>query len=623
MCGIYGVFGADPAQPADRQVLCRMGKALVHRGPDGTGTHVDGALGIGMRRLSIIDLKTGDQPMANEDGSVWVVFNGEIYNYRDLTAELLAQGHRFSSASDTEVLVHLYEEDGEACVDRLRGMFAFAIWDRGLRRLFLARDRLGIKPLYYADTSRGFVFGSELKAVVQNPWVARQVDRQALRAYLQYGYVPDPLSILEGVAKLPPGHTLMVREGRAGLPRRYWESTALFRSPAISVGDDEPAEVLWERLADAVRSHLISDVPIGAFLSGGVDSSTVLAVMAREMGTPVKTFSVGFREEGYNELPFARRVAEWFGTEHHELLVEAEDLDVLERVLSAVDEPFADASAIPTYLVSRLASQHVEVVLSGDGGDELFAGYDRYLVDHRRRRLGLLGDSGLGAPLRGLSDVLPEGTPGKNYLYNLSLPRIDRYLDAISVFPPRALAELLDPAPGADGESPFESVVRAGEGLDFLSRLQDLDLRTYLPGDILTKVDRMSMAHSLEARVPLLDHLLVEFACALPARFRLRSGETKYLLKRALRGRVPGEVLTRPKQGFAVPLEAWFSGRLGGFFEDMLGDQSRLTSVGVRPSAVHALLDVYRRRRRQDHCRRLWALVVLGRSLRNLCEVSR
>src|SRR5438445_3062531 len=580
MCGIVGFSLPDSADASNGRLLKMMNDSLRHRGPDDEGFHLEGPVGIGMRRLSIIDLKTGDQPITNEDRSVWVVFNGEIYNYRELTAELLAKGHRFATASDTEVLVHLYEEYGEECVRRLRGMFAFAIWDRSRGTLFLARDRLGIKPLYYAETPKGFVFASELKAIVRSPWVSRQLSQRALRAYLQYGYVPDPLSILEGVAKLPPAHTLSIRKGRADAPRSYWHSTVYFQDAMAPSQEQETGEALWARLQDAVRSHLVSDVPLGAFLSGGVDSTAVVAIMAQELGVPIKTFSVGFREEGYNELPYARRVAEWFGTEHHELLVEPGDLGVLEDVLSALDEPFADASAIPTYLVSKLAKQHVKVVLSGDGGDELFAGYDRYVVDHRRRHLGLLGDAGLGRVLRVLSAALPEGAPGKNYLYNLSLPRLERYLDSISLFPARALGGLLEPAV-VHHESSFATALAAGDGLDPLSRLQDLDLNTYLPGDILTKVDRMSMANSLEARVPLLDHPLVEFACGLPADLRFRAGQTKHLLKRTLRGRVPEEVLTRPKHGFGVPLEVWFTERLPGSFQDHLGDSRRPAGVGV------------------------------------------
>jgi asparagine synthase (glutamine-hydrolysing) len=621
MCGIFGLFHADARTPTDAGILRRMGDVLAHRGPDGGGVYTDRGFGMGMRRLSIIDLKTGDQPLANENGSVWVVFNGEIYNYRELTAELLAKGHRFATASDTEVLVHLYEDYGEACVEKLRGMFAFAIWQPAERTLLLARDRLGIKPLYYAQTRDGFVFGSELKALAEWPPAPRAVNPQSVMAYLQYGYVPDPLTIIDGIAKLAPGHTLTVREGRAGVPRRYWDATTFFRNPAPPPREADASDELWQLLRDAVRSHLVSDVPLGAFLSGGIDSSMVVAIMAAEIGAPVKTFSVGFQEPDYNELAYARRVADRFGTEHHELVVGPADLSLLSELLGAFDEPFADPSAIPTYLISRLARQHVKVVLSGDGGDELFAGYDRYMVDYRRRHLGRVGDLGLGGGLRVLSGTLPEGTPGKNFIYNISLPRMERYLDSISLFPARALHDLLGPSIRPDVDAVFDT--SNSVGLDPLSRLQALDLRTYLPGDILAKVDRMTMANSLEARVPLLDHRLVQFACGLPARLRLRSGQSKYLLRRALGGRLPREVLSRPKQGFAVPLEAWFEQRLPDFFHESLGDMGRLADVGIEPAAVRSLMDVYAKRGRQDHCRRLWALAVLDRTLRGLTNARR
>lgn len=618
MCGIFGVFGDPDGPPVDREVLRKMSESLAARGPDGGGVYTSASLGIGMRRLSIIDLDTGDQPLANEDRSIWVVFNGEIYNYRELTATLVERGHRFSTKSDTEVLVHLYEQDGEACVDRLRGMFAFALWDEPRRTLLLARDRLGIKPLYYTQTPEGVVFGSELKALMQSPSVSRRVDARSLAAYLRYGYVPDPYSIFEGVYKVPPGCTVVIREGCSSAPRRYWDPGAFYREETTSVHETEASEALWERLTESVRLHLVSDVPVGAFLSGGVDSSGILSIMVRQSREPVSTFSVGFREDRFNELPYARRVAEHFGTKHYELCVEPANLDVLERVLAAFDEPFADASAIPTFLVSRLAREHVKVVLSGDGGDELFAGYDRYLVDHRRRHASLVSRVGLARPLRVLSTLLPEGTPGKNYAYNLSLPRMERYLDAISIFPPRVLRDTIDSEHLPDAEDPLKGLVEEGADLDPLSRLQLIDLQTNLPGDILTKVDRMSMANSLEARVPFLDHPLVEFSCRLPAAFRLRSGELKYLLKKTLRGKLPDEVLTRPKQGFGVPLEAWFSKDLPDFFADLLGNGTRLAALGVRTQAIRDLVDLYRKKQREDHCRRLWALTVLERSLRNL-----
>jgi asparagine synthase (glutamine-hydrolysing) len=614
VCGIYGAFSTDAAQPVRVDVLGRMAQVLTHRGPDGEGRHVAGPFGMGMCRLSIIDLANGTQPMCNEDGTLWVVFNGEIYNYRELTADLVARGHRFATASDTEVLVHLYEEYGERCVEPLRGMFAFAIWDGPRQEVFLARDRLGIKPLYYAPTPEGFLFGSELKALVQSPWLTPRLDRRGLAAYLRYGYVPDPLSILEGVAKVPPGHTLRVRSGCAAAPRRYWGPTEHFKTGRTPASEEQVGAELWECLEDAVHSHMVSDVPVGAFLSGGVDSTAVVSIMARASRRPIKTFSVGFREEPYNELPHARQVAEACGTEHHELLVEPNDLKVLEELLAGFDEPFADSSAIPTYLVSRLARQHVKVVLSGDGGDELFAGYDRYVVDRGRRYLGLAGDLGFGPILRAVGALLPVGG-GRNTLYTLALPRLQRYIHSMSLFPREALEAVLD---GDGATAGVDIAPLADRDLDVLSRLQDLDLKTYLPGDILTKVDRMSMANSLEARVPLLDHPLVEFACSLPPDLRLRAGTTKYLLKQTLKGRVPAEVLTRAKQGFAVPLESWFSGSIPGFFRDELADVSHLVGVGICRPEIGRLLDRFEATRRRDYCERLWALVVLNRAVRRL-----
>lgn len=614
MCGIYGAFSTDAGRPVQAEILERMAHVLAHRGPDGGGNHLAGPLGMGMCRLSIIDLASGGQPMCNEDGTLWVVFNGEIYNYRELTANLIARGHRFATSSDTEVLVHLYEEYGERCVEPLRGMFAFAIWDDPQRTLLLARDRLGIKPLYYAATPEGLLFGSELKALVQSPWLVPRLDRRGLSAYLQYGYIPDPLSILDGVAKVPPGYTLTVRAGRPAVSRRYWRPADHFKAGAGPVDEAQAAGDLWGKLEEAVRFHLVSDVPVGAFLSGGVDSSAVVSIMARASSRPIKTFAVGFREDRYNELPHARQVAEACGTEHHELLVEPNDLKLLEELLGSFDEPFADSSAIPTFLVSRLARQHVKVVLSGDGGDELFAGYDRYVVDHRRRHLGLLGDMGLGAALRALGGFLPVGG-GRNTLHSLSLPRLQRYIDSISLFPRQALRDIQD---GDDGAARVDIAPLADRDLDPLSQLQDLDLKTYLPGDILTKVDRMSMANSLEARVPLLDHPLVEFACSLPPDLRMRGVSTKYLLKRVLAGRVPAEVLARPKQGFAVPLESWFSGSVPGFFRDELADGARLVGVGIRRQEINRLFDRFEATRRRDYCDRLWALVVLNRAVRRL-----
>jgi asparagine synthase (glutamine-hydrolysing) len=428
VCGIYGAFSTDAERPTRADVLERMAHVLGHRGPDGGGSHLAGPFGMGMCRLSIVDLASGDQPISNEDGTIWVVFNGEIYNYRELTADLITRGHRFATASDSEVLVHLYEEHAERCVEHLRGMFAFAIWDGPHRELLLGRDRLGI-------------------------------------------YGSDPLSILDGEAKVSPGHTITVRAGGPAAPRRYWQPTDHFKAEGAPGNEEQLADDLRRRLEEAVRFHLVSDVPVGASLSGGVDSTAVISIMARASRQPITTFSVGFREDRYNELPHARQVARAYGTEHHELVAEPSDLKLLKELLSSFDEPFADPTAIPTYLVSRLARQHVKVVLSGDGGDELFAGYDRYVIDHRRRHLGLLGDVGLGVALRAVSAVLPVGG-GKNTLYNLSLPRLQRYIDSISLFPQQALRDILG------GEAPRIDIAPLSDrNLDALSQLQDLDLK--------------------------------------------------------------------------------------------------------------------------------------------------
>ena len=552
-----------------------MGEVLTHRGPDGGGFYTDGALGMGMRRLSIIDLNTGDQPMTNEDRSVWVVFNGEIYNYRELTAALVGKGHRFATASDTEVLVHLYEEYGECCVDRLRGMFAFAVWDRTTQALLIARDRLGIKPLYYSIHHGRLVFGSELKALLADPEVPREIDLQGLTAYLRYGYIAEPLTILKGIRKLPPGHLLTARDGQVEV-KPYWDVLPFFAAEEWPRSEAEWEEELANLLCEAVRLHLLSDVPIGAFLSGGIDSSMVVALMARALDHPVKTFSIGFEEEAFNELPYAHEVARYLETDHHELVIHPESVDILGKIVWHFDEPFSDPSALPTYLVSKLAGESVKVVLSGDGGDELFGGYDRYLQHLSREFADHIPNVVKRWLLRPLSKLLPNEAPGKRLFYNLSLPPIERYLDSISYFPPRLLRCILSSELfiSMTGDSDPDYIARV-HGLDraaMLVRLQALDFKTYLPGDILVKVDRMTMAHSLEARVPLLDHKLVEHVARLPTTLKIREGTSKYLFKQIARDYLPAHIVDRKKQGFAVPLQRWFKEELGGFLLDVLMD---------------------------------------------------
>jgi asparagine synthase (glutamine-hydrolysing) len=610
MCGIVGVYWRD-GRPAEESFVRAMNETLRHRGPDEEGVLIDGPFGFGMRRLSIIDLKSGSQPIGNEDGSIQVVLNGEIYNYRELAETLCRRGHVLRTTSDTEVIVHLYEEYGTELVQHLRGMFAFAVWDRRRRRLVLGRDRLGIKPLYYAHTSHGLIFASELKAISQVTEIASDIDPDAVISYLRYGYVPEPMSIFRDVRKLAAGELLVFEGDGAPHASKYWDPIAFFKEPRETPSPESLVEELQWRLRDAVRSHLVSDVPIGAFLSGGVDSSTVVALMAAEGGS-VATFSIGFRESEFNELPYARIVAQRFGTEHRELVAEPQSPERLEAILAQFDEPFGDPSAIPTYFVSMLAGREVKVTLSGDGGDELFAGYDRYVVDHRRARLGWIAGTPVAPVVRRLSERLPEGTRGKNLLYSVGLPRTERYLDDISRFGSRRLALIAaDRIRGcrrgaADGVAEHFG---PSDGLPFVSRLQYLDMKTYLPGDILTKVDRMSMAHSVEARVPLLDHRLVEFAASIPASYHLHRGETKYLFKRAIQGLLPDEVVNRPKRGFAVPLAYWFSGDWHELLGDMLLAPGSMSHGFFDVSYVEGLYRLYQASRREDVLHRLWTLL--------------
>ncbi|MDT4895766.1 MAG: hypothetical protein QOH25_843 [Acidobacteriota bacterium] len=617
MCGIAGfIDGAQGAGASEERLalLERMCRVIEHRGPDDQGAMVRGRAALGMRRLSIIDLKGGHQPISNEDGSIWVVFNGEIYNYRDLQRELEARGHKFQTNSDTETIVHAYEEYGARFVERLRGMFAFALWDERQHLLFIARDRAGKKPLYYTQTAEGtFVFGSELKSLLQHPQVKREINREALDAYFTFGYVPDPLSIFQGIQKLPPGHYLTLSDGKLSV-EQYWDFS--YEPPQAALREEDYLEELRAELDEAVRVRLVSDVPLGAFLSGGVDSSTIVGLMARNMNQPVKTFSIGFHEDSFNELKYARVAAKHFGTDHHEFIVTPEICDVVDELAWHFDEPFADSSAIPTYMVSKLARQYVTVVLSGDGGDELFAGYTRYATDQRRSGFARLPRVLREQLMQPLSRRLPHGTRGRNYLHNVALDPLDRYLDSVSVFTKlnklslytqNFQEELRRQPPTLTSFQSYASRVKTSEPLDALLYI---DSKTYLPGDILTKVDRMSMAASLEARAPLLDHKLIEFVTRIPASMKMRGLETKHILKRAVRDLVPPEILNRPKQGFGVPLQQWINSQLRGRIRETLTSQRARTRGYVEPRYVDLLLDEHERNRR-DHSTQLWALFML------------
>jgi len=625
MCGIAGTVGPTAAlagAPA-RELIRQMCDVIEHRGPDDCGFRVESfaesTLAIGMRRLSIIDVARGHQPISNEDGTVWIVFNGEIYNYRELREGLIARGHRFATRTDTETIVHLYEEEGERCVERLRGMFSFAIWDGRDRSLTLARDRVGKKPAHYALADGALVFGSEIKSLLRHPAVKREVSLEAIADYLTFGYVPDPQSAFKGVYKLPPGHTLTFKDGRVRT-RCYWNFNYRGEGAAATLlGANEYIERLRELLAESVRIRLESEVPLGAFLSGGIDSSTVAALMARETSRPIKTFSIGFSETEFDELRYARRAANLLGADHHEFVVTPDVCSLAEEVIWHHDEPFADISSVPTYLVSKMAGEHVTVVLSGDGGDEIFGGYERYVIDRRREKFEMIPSFLRRQLLLRLSRALPPGAYGKRYLSVNSRDAGPRYVSSISSFDREArksifsesfLAALNGHSPEAAFERIFEEPVSSAR----LDRQMYLDSKTNLPGDILVKVDRMSMAHSIETRSPLLDHHLIEFAQTIPAPLKLarsnKGWESKYILKRAVAGLIPDEIIHRPKQGFDVPIKYWLNREMKEMAHDLLASPRARERGYFDPKAVARLLQEHNRGVR-DHAHSLWALLML------------
>ncbi|MEJ7623921.1 MAG: asparagine synthase (glutamine-hydrolyzing) [Pyrinomonadaceae bacterium] len=616
MCGIAG-FISETTDRVDERLarLDAMCRVITHRGPDEQGTAVEGRAALGMRRLSIIDLATGQQPIYNADRSKLIVFNGEIYNYRELKSDLESRGYKFRTNSDTETIIHAYDEYGPACLERLSGMFAFAIWDIRDQSLFLARDRVGKKPLYYTLTSNGeLVFGSEMKVLLEHGGVNRAVDLGALDAYLTFGYVPEELCIFDGVHKLEPGHYLTFRGGQFST-RRYWDFD--YSAPELTESEDEIGSTLLQRLREAVGRRLISEVPLGAFLSGGVDSSAVVGLMSQILSTPVKTFSIGFNEDSFDELKYARIAAKQFGTDHHEFVLTPDCVEAIDDLVWHFDEPFADSSALPTYMVAKLAREHVTVALSGDGGDELFGGYTRYVTDRQRSGLGRLPRGLRQNLLRPLSEAMPHGARGKNYLFNISLDAAGRYIDSISHFNgPRKRklysSEIKARMNGAfeQGENIYRQITAATNSDDAVERLLYLDSKTYLPGDILTKVDRMSMASSLETRSPLLDHELIEYVTRIPSAMKIKGGVTKYIFKKAIEGFVPREILHREKQGFGVPIGDWINLQLKDRITGDLSSRRFIDRGYFDPKYIAVLLDEHSRRRR-DHSHSLWILWML------------
>lgn len=628
MCAIAGIFDLYHQPEIDAGLLQKMTDVQRHRGPDQFGMHREPGVGLGHRRLAIIDLAGGQQPLFNEDHSVVVVYNGEIYNFPALIRELQQFGHTFRTQCDTEVIVHAWEQWGARCVEHFRGMFAFALWDRPQRSLFLARDRLGVKPLHYALLDNGqLIFASEMKALLAHPQLRRELDPLAIEDYFAYGYVPEPRSIFRQIRKLEPGHTLLARHGcMPGPSRRYWDIPFALQ-PLVS--QQQAADELLARLGEAVRIRMVAEVPLGAFLSGGVDSSAVVAMMAEQSSTPVNTCSIAFDDAQFDESAYANMVASRYGTTHHTQRVAQHDASLLDRLATLYDEPFADSSALPTYRVCQLARQRVTVALSGDGGDENLAGYRRYRWHLHEERWRALLPLGLRQPVFGTlgrlypkADWAPRPLRAKSTLEALARDSVAAYFHGVSIMKDGMRAQLFSPALKRDlGEYHAIEVLRrhadACPSDHPLSMVQYLDLKTYLPGDILTKVDRASMAHGLEVRVPLLDHTLVEWLSGLPPALKLQGGVGKYLFKQALAPYLPDELLHRPKMGFSVPLADWFRGPLQSRLHSSLNSSVLADCDMFNLDYVQQLLQQHQTGRR-DHSAPLWSLMMFESFLRQM-----
>lgn len=606
MCGFAGRINFKKNHEIDKAEIKSMCDAIAHRGPDDEGYYIKGNVGLGHRRLSIIDLNTGQQPIYNEDKSIVIVFNGEIYNYRELRNELSQKGHLFKTETDTEVIVHLYEEYQESCVQKMNGMFSFAIWDSRNEKLFLARDRIGIKPLYYYTDKDKIVFGSEMKAIIQVKSVERQIDLSSIDQYLSFGYIPSPLSIFEKIKKLPPGHHLSI-QGDSISMKKFWDIRYEYR---YDRSEDEDAENIVEILKSSVQMRLVSDVPLGAFLSGGIDSSAVVAMMSKLINRPVKTFSIGFKEAKFNELEDARFIAKKFNTEHYEEIVDPDSVNLVPKLVWYYDEPFADSSAIPTYYVSRLAREHVTVVLSGDGGDELFGGYLRYITSNRDKLFLRLPARIRKDFLGAVGRILPNGFKGKNYFNYISLNDLQRYMVKVGCFPEHIKQKLYtrDFAASIGKKAPdhFSAVIEK----DLVTKLMFYDCKTYLPDDILVKVDKASMARSLEARVPVLDYRLIEYAATIPPERKINGDNQKMIFKKALKQYLPERVFTKKKQGFGVPLEDWFRCELREMAYDTLLSNTALQRGYFQMNQVKYLLDEHQGGNR-DNSFYIWALLML------------
>ena len=634
MCGITGIFDTRGRAAVDRAVLQRMNDSQRHRGPDEGSLHIEPGLGFGHRRLSIIDIATGQQPLFNEDESVVVIFNGEIYNYQELIPELQAAGHRFHTKSDTECIVHAWEQWGERCVERFRGMFAFVLWDRNRQTLFMARDRMGVKPLYYALLDDGtLLFGSELKSLLAHGGLRREIDPLAVEEYFALGYVAEPRTIFRQARKLPPAHSLLIRRGqpvdaRGFEPKEYWDVHFTLGNP--SSAEDACAELV-QRLQESVKLRMIAEVPLGAFLSGGVDSSAVVATMAGLSEGPVNTCSIAFDDPQFNESEFAQKVADRYRTNHRVETVKSDDFDLIDTLARLYDEPYADSSAIPTYRVCQLARKHVTVALSGDGGDETFGGYRRYRLHLMEERMRSALPAAIRQPLFGLlgrvypkADWAPRVLRAKTTFEGMSRSAVEAYFHSVSILRGPMREQLFSPAlkqelAGYSAQEVFDFHAGRANTDDPLALIQYLDLKTYLVGDINTKVDRASMAHSLEVREPLMDHKLIEWLATLPSSLKVRGQEGKFLLKKAMEPQLPAEVLYRPKMGFSVPLAQWFRGPLKQRVRDaVLGE--RLASTGwFNRSYLQHLVDTHQAGT-SDYSAPLWTLVMFEAFLRTVVD---
>ena len=617
MCGIVGIVRND-GKPVDEELLARMNNAIRHRGPDDDGIYVNGSVGLGMRRLAIIDLKGGAQPIHNQDRSSWIVFNGEIYNYLELREKLEKLGHTFYTNSDTEAIVHAYDQFGVDCPKHLRGMFVFAIWNERSQELFLARDRVGKKPLLYAHVNGQLIFGSEFSALLLHPDVSRDIQPEALDYYLSFMCIPAPLTAYRAIRKLEPGHWLRWRHGEIEL-QRYWQPDF---TKKVNLSEEEAGERTVEILRDAVRVRLMSEVPLGAFLSGGIDSSAVVALMSQESSERVKTFSIGFDEQDFSELHHARRIAEHVGAEHHEFIVRPDALEVLPTLVEHYGEPYADSSAVPTYYVAKETRKHVTVALNGDGGDESFAGYERYiamgLTEKYRRVPAFLRES----VIKETVNLIPSSPlkrsrvkSAKRLLDAVALPRVDRYARWVSVFNEQTKQPLYsdhfrEQTQGADATGILAEWFKRANGIGVVDAMLLTDQMTYLPNDLLVKVDIATMAVSLEARSPFLDHHVIEFAASLPQNLKLRRLTSKYLLKKVLRKLLPSENLKRRKMGFGVPVGHWFRGKMQPFLREVLLSEKALRRGMFQPEAVRQLIELHVRGER-DYSQQLWTLLML------------